>query len=137
MARSEFNSFRAPTAAHTHSFDNMNRIVKTVTVEVDTLTSLLPTLQAKHGFVRPYLKMDTQGFDLEVFRGAEGVLDRIVALQSEVAVKPIYEDIPGWRQAIAQYEAAGFELAGLYPVNPWDPELVEFDCFMVAAAKAR
>jgi hypothetical protein len=74
--------------------------------------------------------MDTQGFDVEVFRGAAPVHDRIAGIQSEVSVKRLYADTPDWRQSIGEYEAAGFELAGLYAVNPQLDHLTEFDCYM-------
>ncbi|HEX6377043.1 MAG TPA: FkbM family methyltransferase [Allosphingosinicella sp.] len=131
MARSDFNSFRTPTSDDTHSFDAMNVIVDTVTVQVSTVTEVLAELQRAHGFRHPYLKMDTQGSDLEVFEGAAGALDRIVGIQSEVAVKRIYEGMPDWREAVARYERSGFELAGLFSVTPWEDELVELDCFLV------
>lgn len=141
MARSDFNSFRSPSSRDTHSVDALNAVVETVPVQVRTVADILADLQATHGFTSPYLKMDTQGFDLEVFAGAEGAIDRIVGMQSEVAVKRIYEGMPDWRDSVALYENCGFELAGLFSVTPWQDELVEFDCFMVnrrlEAARAR
>jgi FkbM family methyltransferase len=38
-----------------------------------------------------FLKTETQGFDLEVLRGAGPQLRKVVALQAEVAVLPLYE----------------------------------------------
>lgn len=130
MAASDFNSFRTPTSHDTQLYDEQNRVVGTVEVEVQTLSSLLPKLKASHGFSRPLLKMDTQGFDVEVFRGAAGVHRSIVALQSELPVKHLYEGTPSWTEAIAEYQAHGFDLAGIYQVSPgW--ELVELDCYMI------
>ncbi|HEX9947264.1 MAG TPA: FkbM family methyltransferase [Allosphingosinicella sp.] len=130
MAASVFNSFRTPSSHDTHQFDHENRIVETVEVEVQTLATLLPQLKARHQFSRPLLKMDTQGFDVEVFRGAAGVYQDIVAIQSELPVKHLYEGTPSWTDAIAEYQAQGFDLAGIYQVNPgWD--LVELDCYLV------
>jgi FkbM family methyltransferase len=130
MASSEFNSFRTPSSNDTRQYDEQNRIVGTVEVEVQTLTGLLPQLKARHRFSRPLLKMDTQGFDLEVFRGAAGVHQDIVAIQSELPVKHLYEGTASWTDAVAEYQAQGFDLAGIYQVNPgWD--LVELDCYLV------
>ncbi len=76
-----------------------------------------------------YLKLDTQGYDLEVLRGAEGCLHRIVALQSEVSVKPIYEGQPSLTEALARLGTLGFEVGGLYPVTrDHAGRVVEFDC---------
>ena len=134
MAETAFNSFRVPTNQDTTRYENLNKIVETVMVKVERLDDVLPALAKDLGFSRVYLKMDTQGFDLEVFRGASGVHDRIEALQSELTVKRLYGQAVDWRDTLAEYEKAGFELAGLFQVNPGGSELVEFDCHMVHRA---
>jgi hypothetical protein len=77
--------------------------------------------------------MDTQGYDLEVFTGLGNSYESIFALQSEMSVIPIYDDMPHLTESITFYEKAGFELAGMYPVNLDESSLrvIEFDCFMV------
>lgn len=126
-----FNSFRAPSTEETRTFENSNKVTRRITVPISTLDKQFPELQRSYRFARPYLKMDTQGFDIEIFQGAKSVLDRFVAMQSEISVKRIYEGTLGWRDAIAVYEAEGFELAALYDVNPQFPELVELDCYFL------
>jgi hypothetical protein len=97
---------------------------------VDTLGNILPHLQRRYGFRRTFLKMDTQGFDLEVFAGASPVYDQLAGLQTELSLKRIYEGTPTWTAALESYQAEGFELAGLFPVNPGDADLVELDCYL-------
>lgn len=80
---------------------------------------------------RIFLKMDTQGFDLEVFGGLGSVLPRVVALQSEVSLSPIYEQMPHWTETISRYEHAGFAVAGLFPVNSEAGRVIEYDCLMI------
>ena len=41
----------------------------------------------------------------------------VVALQSEVSVRPIYEGMPDWREAVRSIEALGFSLSGRFPVS--------------------
>jgi FkbM family methyltransferase len=130
MAVSTLNSFHQPSTAETDSFASVNTVVETVDVRVETLNELLPKLQAQYGFRRPFLKMDTQGHDVDVFDGANQVHDRIVGLQSEISVKRIYQGTLTWTEAIAHYQQDGFDLAGLYAVNPGESELCELDCFM-------
>lgn len=102
-----------------------------IEVQVRRLSDLLPPLQKEYGFSRPFLKMDTQGFDLEVFAGAQEVIQSIVGLQSELSVKPFYEGAPGWLQALDVYQNAGFELSTLFANNTeWFPRLRELDCVM-------
>ena len=61
--------------------------------------------------------MDTQGFDLQVLRGALPRIDRFLGLQSEVLVIQIYEGMPDWNQTLAEYRKAGFALCGFFHVS--------------------
>lgn len=102
-----------------------------VEVEVKRLGEIFPGLQRKFGFSRPFLKMDTQGFDLEVFAGADEALPSIIGLQSELSVEPFYEGAPDWNQALDTYRRAGFVLSTLVANNiDWFPRLREMDCLM-------
>jgi hypothetical protein len=84
---------------------------------------------------RPYLKMDTQGYDLEVFAGAGERIADFVGMQSEVAALRLYEGSPRMSESIATYEGSGFEISGMYPVTREEStgRVVEFDCVMVRA----
>ena len=86
---------------------------------------------------RIYLKMDTQGYDLEVFKGLGAMSNKILALQSEVSVVPIYQGMPHLTASISFFEQAGFDIAGMYPVSTEKSGLrvVEFDCLMVRSPK--
>lgn len=131
-AGSAMSSFRQPNDYARDQFTEDSVITRTETVEVRTLAGMLDELEKLVPQARIYLKLDTQGFDLEVLKGAEPVLDRVHALQSEVSIKPIYDNMPAYAEAIAAYQAHGFELAGLYPVHA-DKQgaVIEFDCVMI------
>jgi len=132
MKSNDFSSFLQPKHDVIDDYTKYNIVEKEETVEIRTLDSVYVELKKKHGLEQFYLKMDTQGFDIEVFRGAKNTLCQVVALQSEVSVKQIYEDNIDYQQSIEQYSNAGFELSGLFPVNR-DKYLrvVEFDCLMI------
>ncbi|MFZ3599608.1 FkbM family methyltransferase [Streptomyces sp. BH104] len=87
---------------------------------------------------RPYLKMDTQGYDLEVFAGAGERVDDFVGMQSEVALLRLYEGSPRMEEALAEYEGHGFEITGMYPVTREKStgRVLEFDCVMMRAGEA-
>ncbi|MFI5824252.1 FkbM family methyltransferase [Streptomyces rishiriensis] len=87
---------------------------------------------------RPFLKMDTQGYDLEVFAGGGERIAEFVGLQSEVAVLKLYEGSPGMGEAVAAYEAAGFGITGMYPVTreATTGRVIEFDCVLMRADAA-
>ena len=82
---------------------------------------------------RVFLKMDTQGYDLEVVSGAEAIMRQILGLQSEVSVDPIYDDMPHYLEALETYEGLGFHLAGLFDISRKETPatIVEMNCVMV------
>ena len=81
---------------------------------------------------RVLLKTDTQGWDLEVIEGAAGCLDRVVALQVELSVRPIYEGSTDWLATLARLRELGFRPAQLTSVGRDDAlGLLELDCLLV------
>lgn len=87
---------------------------------------------------RPFLKMDTQGFDMEVFAGAGKRIDEFVGMQSEVAALRLYEGSPHMTDSITAYQEAGFEITGMYPVTreKTTGRVVEFDCVLARSDAA-
>ena len=80
---------------------------------------------------RVFLKLDTQGWDLEVLAGAAASLERVVGLQSEISIRPIYEGMPGYLEALTAMQGLGFDLTGLFPVaRDRLLRLIEMDCVM-------
>ncbi len=104
-------------------------------VRVRRLDGLLDELTAGLENPRPYLKLDTQGYDVEVFQGAGDRVRELVGMQSELALMRIYEGMPRLPEALALYEASGFEVTALYPVSreTATARVLEFDCVMVRA----
>ena len=81
---------------------------------------------------RVFLKSDTQGYDLNVIRGAERCLHRIAAMQVEVSIRRVYEGAPTYLDVLSELAGHGFEITGMFPVQR-DPQLrvVNFDCVMI------
>jgi FkbM family methyltransferase len=105
---------------------------KTIQVQVRTLADYFAEAKERWNFKRPFLKLDTQGFDLDVAKGAGAVLSEFLGLQSEVAFRPIYDGAPDFATALAFYQNAGFTLSRLVPIHEVHfPELVEMDVIMV------
>jgi FkbM family methyltransferase len=106
-----------------------------VEVEVKRLDGILDDVLDGIDEPRPFLKLDTQGFDLDVFAGAGVAIERFVGMQSELALMEIYKGMPRMRKALATYEKAGFEIAALYPVSRQTRtgRVLEYDCVMVRA----
>jgi len=114
---SVFSSFLAPYHGLIKSNQGQNEIVAEEAVPVKRLDSIFAELQTRHGFQRPYLKMDTQGFDREVLAGAHEVMPKLIGLQSEISLLPIYANMPGMSEMYPLISQSGFDLIGMYPVN--------------------
>lgn len=122
-----------PTSDYGRNWSERLRESKPETIAVRRLDGLCDEVTKGIDSPRVFLKMDTQGFDLQVFAGAGGVLRDILGLQSELSYLPIYDGMPRMQEALTVYEDAGFEVAGLYPVS-FDHDsarVVEFDVVMV------
>jgi FkbM family methyltransferase len=89
-----------------------------ITVSINRLDTIFGEILSIAGAnARISLKMDTQGFDLEVCEGCSQHMDRIVGLQSEVSVSRLYRDQPRYTDALNYYERRGFALMNLALVN--------------------
>jgi FkbM family methyltransferase len=64
---------------------------------------------------RVFLKLDVQGLEMHVLRGAEASLDKLGGVQAELALAHLYEGDSPWREVVDHLEQRGFELAGLEP----------------------
>lgn len=133
MATDVFSSFLKPAEGADTPFREANTVVRQEEVEVRTLATLFADLQQRHGFKRPFLKLDTQGFDLEILKGGESVLPQVLALQTEVAIKPLYEGMPSWTDTLSALQRYHFDISGFAPIAPGTqfPRAVEMNCFAV------
>lgn len=132
MRQSVFSSFLTPDHSNVGDFSTLNLVERQEEVRVETLDSVLGKLKAEHSFGAAYLKIDTQGYDLQVIEGARKSLPEIVALQTEVAVRPLYHGSPVFTEVYPALVGMGFDLTGFYPVvRDSAMRLVELDCVMV------
>lgn len=107
-----------PTSSYGQSRFGANiELESKIPVTVRRLDGALAEILEGTDATKLFLKMDTQGFDLSVFAGASGCLDQIVGLQSELAVTPIYDQMPNYLEVLRIYGEAGFVPGGFFPVN--------------------
>ena len=131
MNGDQFSSLHQPKRAQIADIDALNQVRSAITVRLETLDSVFIKYQNLLGFKRPFLKMDTQGHDMAVVRGAGKRLGEFAGLQSELSVRPLYENSLRFDEALAQYEALGFTLSAIFPNNGGHfPDLIEFDCVL-------
>ena len=133
----ELSSFLTPNDYCAEHMGNKDLIAGTEQVQVKTVDSVFG--QCVDGIEEPrvFLKLDTQGYDLTVLQKATGHLDRIQGLQCELSVKPIYEAMPSYLDALPRMCEMGFEVTGLFPVNRDSSfRVIELDCVMLRVASA-
>ncbi len=84
-----------------------------VHVPVRRLDGMLPEILDGIPDPHIFLKTDTQGYDLQVLRGASGCLEQLIGIIAEISVIPIYEQSPPFHEAIREYRDAGFDMVDL------------------------
>jgi len=105
-------------------------------VEIRRLDAVFPDVIPPGA--RVFLKSDTQGYDMNVIRGAAGCLDRVLAIQVELSIRHIYLGAPNYMQSIVELNSLGYEVTGLYPVQRDSSlRIVNIDCVMIREDEAR
>ena len=117
MRHTDLSSFRQPSVSMTKVFSDINQVVRTETVPTNTLVALMPELRREHVFSRPYLKIDTQGYDLAVLRGAGEELAGFVAVQTEMSLCQLYEGAPDWKEVLTFLEERDFSISDLFSLK--------------------
>lgn len=131
---SEYTSFLDPSEYGKEVRSSQVQITEKEIVEVRRLDDLFEEVTSKCAGTNQqfFLKMDTQGFDQEVFKGAEKSIEQIDGLQSEIAILPLYDGMPDYVESLVAFRKKGFELTGLFPVSRDEQSLIliEMDCVM-------
>lgn len=134
MESTVFSSMLPPAPDAPERFHQANRPHRQIEVEVQTLQSIIGSLRDS-GSQSIYLKLDTQGFDAEVIRGAGCELQHVTALQIELSLTPLYEGAPPWHTVVPELVRLGFEVSGFFPNNPQHfPHCYEVDCHMIRSS---
>jgi FkbM family methyltransferase len=89
------------------------RYIGSETVPLKRLDSLLGQYQGDAKSI--YLKIDTQGFEDAVLRGAEKTLAACRAVQLELTLVPLYEGQQLWQSFIADLTRRGFSVWTILP----------------------
>lgn len=124
----DFSSFLQPLASE--SFAGRNTVAEEVDVPVSTLDLQFPDARKLR---TTFLKLDTQGYDLEVLKGGQGATTVIPLLQTEVSFRPIYHGTPSFLESLAALSNLGYAVADMFAVGSDVPAggAYEFDMIMV------
>ena len=102
------------------------------TVQMRTLATMWPEISKFLDTPKVLLKLDTQGYDLDVLAGGKDIIENVSAIQAEISLKSIYDGAPRYLDALAKFEDLGFEVTGMYAVSRDKDSMaiVEYDCVM-------
>lgn len=87
-----------------------SRYTRQEKVQVTTLDSFFADQTAQE---RLFLKIDVQGFELAVLRGAESTLEQVLAIEMELSLVPLYEGQATLCPTLDELRARGFELVSV------------------------
>ncbi|RZV46695.1 MAG: FkbM family methyltransferase [Acidimicrobiales bacterium] len=110
VAKPALSSFHDKTPLEGSSGD-----VRTVDVEVDTLDNIVASTSVRGPFG---LKIDTEGHELDVLRGATNVLKDTEFIVAEVSVSRRFEGGYAFSEFIAECAANGFHLVDVLKIAP-------------------
>ena len=124
MGLSNLNSFLDPIDLNVKSKIN---------VKVKKLDEIMPDILKKVENPKIFCKIDTQGYDLNVLKGAGEYVNSFKILQSEISIQPLYKNTPNYIQSFEYFESIGFKVIQLFPCSKNNKlnETLEFDCIMI------
>jgi FkbM family methyltransferase len=143
MATSDFSSFLEPNYSNLNDIkfgvnQNLYQLASHNVIDyqemcdVKCLDSVIEDFKLQNDTKNMFLKMDTQGYDLEVIKGAKKTLPSILALQTEISALSIYQSMPDYLFSLKTLAQEGFDITFLNPIS-MDRflRIVEFDCILI------
>ena len=82
------------------------KVVGEITVQTRRLDELWQ--EQKFSARRVFLKIDAEGHDMEVIKGATGVLDRVQLIMTETGALPRYQGEPSFSEMVSFLDGLGF-----------------------------
>jgi FkbM family methyltransferase len=90
----------APMSSYTHAIEA--RVARLDSLESEVLSS-----------PRTHLKLDVQGYEMEVLGGSVSSLSKVATVEVEVAFEPLYEGQPSMAEILRYLDEHGFQLVWL------------------------
>lgn len=133
FAKSPLNSFLPPSPNLLRLELDSSPIKRTEAINIVRLDSLFEEMLAGIDEPRVFLKVDCQGFDFEVLKGAGECMTKVEGLQSEVSSIPLYLGVPDYLEFLSYCRNLGFEPTGFFPVvnSPVGGHLIECDVVLI------
>ena len=111
----DLTSFYQPSNFGQSRFKNELIKKKKVSVKISTLNDFCSKYSV-YPSSSSLLKLDTQGYDLNVLKGSCQVIDQFSIIITELSFKPIYHNTPSYLDIINYLNNKNFILDGLFPI---------------------
>ena len=135
MTGHQFSSLSEPIAtdaAKASNVSELNTVTKRIKVPVKTLKTFYLESKNAARFARPFLKMDTQGYDTVIADSADEILREFIGIQTEVSFVRLYSDSISFHESFDLYTRLGFTLCAIVPNNAGHfPYLIEQDAVFI------
>ena len=134
-SQQQFNSLHTPSPFGRSNHGELSETAPVESVELRRLDGLWEPLSLGSGV---FLKVDTQGHDMKVLAGVGRRVSDVCAIQVELAVHAIYDDVPPLHVGLEQLQALGFRPVGFFPIGRHADgiRVTEFDVLLVRDAGA-
>jgi len=111
-------------------------IIERVAVKLQTLDYMMKRIiDGDNCDEAVLLKLDTQGYDMEVLKGGASLLGNVQIIVTELSFLPIYEGVVPFDESMAYLKSLGFMLTGLFPVSrDANYRIIEADCVFAKTA---
>lgn len=134
-AASDFSSCLRVNEFGSQRFNDSVELTGAVEVDLKTLDEMVDGIPPDAAGSRLLLKLDTQGFDMEVLLGAAEVLKNVQVIVTEASLQPIYAGAKLFPEVLEFMATNGFALSGFFPVSRSDDlRVIESDCVFVRIA---
>ena len=115
---SEFSAFSS--LLETSEFAKLNwssaRVANREMIDISTL-DVQSKLQHLDNYKNMLLKIDVQGYELEVLTCAKSLFDRVDCIYTEVSFRSAYSNAPSFSETLDFLAAIGFFPSSIYPVT--------------------
>jgi FkbM family methyltransferase len=113
----DFNSLLAlkPQLAQVYDVDTSKSV--TETIQLHQLDTVWAEIVRNCPTPRVLVKIDTQGHDPAVFRGAANHLEHVVGVQTELPAVELYEGMTPMADALKLFDSHGYVPIGFFPVT--------------------
>jgi FkbM family methyltransferase len=113
VARNSWSSSLLPMLETHSASDPDSAYISDETISLCTLDDIVVASLGLQD--RVWLKIDTQGFEAEVLKGASRLMPRVCALECELSLVPLYDGQALIDEMVAMIYQMGFRMVGMAP----------------------